>query len=191
VNHASNYGIGKIKLADALDVTAHEADMFLKIYHRTYPEVEKLYQHRIKDSVDRHSKVVNPLGRVYRIMDRKDLDLYQRCYSWFAQSTIADIVNRGGLRYFCQNPEVFEHAELLNQIHDSITVQIPLSAGWDQHSQVLEALMQSLLYPLHAHGIDFVLPVEVVLHTANLKDSVLIETLDALTLERAYNESVG
>lgn len=58
------------------------------------------------------------------------------------------------------NQELFHDVDILNQVHDSIWLQIPLSTPWNEHARKLLALKTSLEPTLSAHGREFVIPVD-------------------------------
>ena len=77
----------------------------------------------------------------------------------------ADKVNRQGLIPIYEDQENFKVIDLLNQIHDAIVFQIPLSRSWIEHAEALLKLLNLLLTPLKWHGTEFTLPVNIEMGT--------------------------
>ena len=102
---------------------------------------------------------MNCLGRKRRFEDRWGDELFKEAYSFNPQSTVADKVNRDGLCYvyytICgEYPEV----EILNQVHDSIVYQIPLSYGVDKILEIINKVRLSMESPILWEDRSFSIP---------------------------------
>ena len=95
--------------------------------------------------------------------------------------TVAGIINERGLCHVYYNQDRYKPVELLNQVHDSIVFQIPLSVPWEEHASILLGIRDSLETPLEWRGRKFVIPAELQLGK-NMKDMEDIEWADEQTL---------
>lgn len=161
-NHAFNYGLGYRKFALQCEISESEGRAIRERYFAAYPGVADYHRWVkafISDSRNGRT-LINLHGRRITLLDRWGDDLFKQAYSLIPQSTVADKLNEEGLCYVYENQEVFKHVELLNQIHDSIVFQIPISCGWDYHRACLEALTESFSKPLVWRGREFQIPVD-------------------------------
>ena len=68
------------------------------------------------------------------------------------------------------------------QVHDSIAFEIPLSAGWRRHAEILLDIKNSLETPLKTHGIEFIIPADIMMGYSLYKgDMKEIKGLDCPT----------
>ena len=85
--------------------------------------------------------------------------------------------------------ELFNEVDIINQVHDSIVFQIPLSAGWEFHAQVLNTLNESLTQPLVWRGNSFTIPADFVMHKHNILEKKKLKVpCTAQQLEELYHE---
>ena len=87
--------------------------------------------------------------------------------------------------YLYNNQEYFSKVQLLNQVHDSIVFQIPISAGWDYHFDVLMRIKSALESPISYNGIEFSIPIDCEMGL-NMKDTVECGLIVSEDLEEAY-----
>jgi len=165
MNHSSNYGITAYGLSEAFSIKKVVAATLLDVYHKTYPEIRGCYQRTIEELLKGTRSISNPLGRSRVFYDRMGDSLLQDAYAWPPQSTIADIINRYGLNHIYENQDIYKELELLNQVHDSIVFQIPLSVGWQNIGYMIRELVKSLTRPIQWKAQTFSIPLDVdVLH---------------------------
>jgi len=138
-NHGLNYGLGYKKFAYLYEIPETEARFIVERYHTAYPGVARFQSH-VRQQLQTNRTVVDLFGKKRVFFDRLDDTTYSEAYSFIPQSTIAHIINHYGIEYLHQQSRV----ELLNQVHDSLVFQIPLSAGLDYHAQILWELKNSL-----------------------------------------------
>jgi len=157
-NHSLNYGLGYKQFALRYEIPEVEAKRLRDAYYAVYPGVTQ-YQNRIKNALRKARCVTNLLGRIRYFADRWGNDLFQEAYAQVPQSTVADIINQHGVTYVYERQELFRPVELLNQVHDSIWIQIR-GTDWEHHAQILLAIKQSMEVELRASAGKFVIPVE-------------------------------
>ena len=158
-NHSLNYDLGYKSFALRFEMPETQAKMLVDRFHRVYPGIRQ-YHAWVRNLLQQNRRLVNCFGRVRVFMDRWGDDLFKEAYSWIPQSTIADKMNRQGINYIYYNPELFPSLELLNQIHDSLVFQIPVSVGWKEHARMLLLIKKSLETPMSWHGKEFMIPLE-------------------------------
>lgn len=174
VNHSGNYGVGYKKLALQADMQERFVRPILERYHELYPEVRGRYQAQVRQMLDRHRYVENPFGRRRRFYTRPGEETYNAAYSFLAQSTVADIVNRWGLSYIYDNPELAD-VYLADQVHDSVTVEIPLDRPWTYHAKALLLITRSLEQPITWQGRSFSIPCETQVARGTLANTKVVE----------------
>lgn len=144
-------------------------------------------QEMIKEILRKNNTTLtNLFGRKYTFKSRWGDDLFRDAFAFIPQSTVADKINRHGILYIYYNNDLFHPVELLNQIHDSILFQIPLSVGWEEHCRMLKLLVESLESPLEWRGRSFKIPAEVKMLPVNMRDGVTVSPQAPENLEEAY-----
>ena len=156
-NHGLNYGLGYKTFAFYYEIPERDAKFIVTRYHQAYPGVRD-YHRWVEDELRKDRTVTNIFGRRRKFMDRWGDALFKEAYSFIPQSTVADKINRQGLIEVYYDQGKYQHVEILNQVHDSIVFQIPLSAGWDYHAKVLLSIKESLEAPLSWRGREFIIP---------------------------------
>jgi len=162
-NHALNYGLGYKKFALMNEIKEADAKMLHEQAMLAYPGI-RVYHNWIENALrDNNQTLTNLLGRRRKFLDEmpspyNNSSLLTKAYAYIPQSTIADIINTRGLYYIYWNiPEV----KLLNQIHDSIVFEIPLSVPIERHIEILNSIKQRLEEPLVWKDKSFVIEVEI------------------------------
>ena len=158
-NHSLNYDLGYKSFALRFEMPETQAKMLVDRFHRVYPGIHQ-YHAWVRAMLQQNRTLVNCFGRVRVFLDRWGDELFKEAYSWIPQSSIADKMNRQGINYVYYNNDLFPELELLNQIHDSLVFQIPVSIGWERHAEMLLLIKKSLETPMVWHGKEFVIPLE-------------------------------
>lgn len=87
-------------------------------------------------------------------------EMHRKAYNFIPQSIVADKINREGLIYLYYNQDLFRHVQLLNQVHDSIVLQIPLSVPFSEHAEIIKHLRDHLQQPVTWMSRKFVIPLD-------------------------------
>ena len=183
VNHSCNYGIGSNELSYRLEITVAEAKLLLNAYHETYPEVRSRYQAQIIEMLRNGRRVLNPMGRTRIFLDRWGETLFQDAYAFFSQSAVADVINRWGLPIL----DAASEAQLLNQVHDSLVFQIPLSVPFTRHAEILNNLRLSLEQSITWRAATYHIPVDIQMIRSHFADTQnLGRVITARDLEGAF-----
>jgi DNA polymerase-1 len=159
-NHGLNYDLGYRNFSFAYEIPENEGKFIVERYHSAYPGVRNGYHAYVRQQLHKDRTVVNLMGRRTTFLDEMGHSLYKKAYSCNPQGSTGDIINERGINYIYYNQEDFGPIELLNQIHDSIGFQIPLSVSWLEHARMLIKIRKSLELPLSIHGRDFVIPAD-------------------------------
>lgn len=169
-NHGLNYDFGYKSFALLYDMPENDAKFIVGRYHESYPELRKNFHGYIKDCLHKNRIVPNLMGRkTIFITDLCD-STFKEAYSCIPQGTVGDIINERGMAFLYYNKQ-FKEVELLQQVHDSISFQIPLSMPWSYHAFVLQSLKDSLEKPITTHyGRSFVIPADVVMGLSLMKE---------------------
>lgn len=159
-NHSLNYDMSADAFSRHWLMPLDEGRRIHTRYHQVYPGVHK-YHEWIRAALGLDRKVTNLMGRTRLFLDRWGDSLFKSAYAFIPQSTVADVINERGLEfvYYSKDP-LMQKVELLNQVHDSIVFQIPVSLGWDAIATILSAIKTSLETPLTWRGNSFVIPAE-------------------------------
>jgi len=158
-NHSLNYDLGYKTFALRFEMSEPQAKQIVERFHRVYPGIRQ-YHAWVRRALSAGSRLVNCYGRVRVFLDRWGDDLFKEAYSWIPQSSIADKMNIEGINYVYYNQQLFHHLELLNQIHDSLVFQIPISIGFKEHANMLIRIKRSLESPVVWHDHSFVIPLD-------------------------------
>jgi DNA polymerase I-like protein with 3'-5' exonuclease and polymerase domains/uracil-DNA glycosylase len=158
-NHGLNYDLGYKSFAVYYAITEDEARFIVERYHKIYPGVRRWHKIIIQE-LQRTRALVNLFGRKRIFLDRWGDDMFKEAYSYIPQSTVAEVINQGGIRYIYENQTDFGAVQLANSVHDSIMYQIPLSEGNDYIAEVGWAVRQNLERPLQIRGREFPIPVD-------------------------------
>jgi DNA polymerase I-like protein with 3'-5' exonuclease and polymerase domains len=198
-NHGLNYMMGYKEFALHNQMSEGESEQIYKAYHAAYPgvaqgwdwQLEELRKTKTLESCWLKTKGVPeewclPRRRTFRapllLPDGKiNRDLWKEAVSFRPQNTVAEGVNIRGILFCYYNQDKFKHVELLNQVHDSLVFQIPLSAGFDYHSFAVNSIKESLEQPIFWKETKFSIPVDIEIGL-NLKN--VIKFKNAVTEEQ-------
>ena len=159
-NHSLNYDLGYRAFALVCEIQEVESKYIVERYHSVYPGVRQ-YHAWIRAQLSKNRTIENCLGRKRLFTNRWGDELFKEAYAFIPQSTVADIINERGLAYVMNNP-VFWGVEILNQVHDSLVVQISYEkVPVLHHAECLKLLVNSLQRPIAFRGQTFSIPADV------------------------------
>jgi DNA polymerase-1 len=173
LNHSLDYDLGYKQFALKFDLTESESRPIVEGWHQLYPGIRQ-YHSWIQSQLQVNRTITNLFGRKRLFLNRPDDKMHKEAYAQIPQSTVADKINEHGVEYlYYEEQDIFHPVDLLNQIHDSVVFQLPLSISWEQHAKILMMLKYSLEKPLEWHGKSFIIPLDIKMHIHNLskKDS--------------------
>jgi len=158
-NHGLNYDLGFRTFAFYYEIPEREAQFIVERYHRAYPGVRQ-YHAWVRNKLSQGRTLENCLGRKRLFLDRWGDDLFKEAYSFIPQSSIADKVNHHGLIPLYYDSD-FRKVDILNQVHDSLVFQIPLSLPIEKHVEILLNLRSRLEEPITFDGRSFSIPMDI------------------------------
>lgn len=159
-DHQFNYDMGPITYARKYGILPKDAKTLLALYHTAYPGVRR-YHTWVRDDLSRNNlEMINPYGRHRKFLGRTGDQMNRQAYNFLPQSTVADKINREGLIFLYEDQDRFKHLELLNQVHDSIVVQIPISIPLHKHAEMIAHLRDSLEQEISWRGRKFIIPLD-------------------------------
>lgn len=188
-NHALNYGMGEKKFALTCEIPIYEARRLRNAYLSNYPGI-KSFQNHIEWLLKNNARtLLNLQGRKRKFFGSWDIRLFEMAYAQIPQSTVADLINSRALIPL-HEIELFSPVETLNQVHDSVVFQIPLSIGLWKHAKILTALKISMEHPVtDLRSSEFIIPVDIELcKTAAGKEPIKISN-DVEQSYRSLKES--
>jgi len=159
-NHSLNYDEGYKEFALINEIPERDAKFIVDTYHKIYPGVRS-YHAWIRDHLSKGRTIIDPFGKRRIFLDRWDRDLFKEAYSHIPQSTVAHIINKRGILTIWLNQQTFNYVEILNQVHDSIVFQIPISTGLAYHARVLFLIKKALEQSVPWHDRDFAIPADI------------------------------
>lgn len=185
-NHSFNYDFGYRAFSVLYEMKERDGRYIWEAYRELYTGVPQ-YHRWVQDALNKDRSLTNLFGRKVRLFDRWGDELFKQAYSFIPQSTVADIMNSRGVCFIYERQDLFEQVQLLNVVHDSVVIQIPISAGWDYHESVLRAIKGNLEVNLTWRGQEFSIPASVK-HGRNLYDMKKIKFNKSIAeqLEETY-----
>ena len=177
-NHSLNYDFGYKSFAIKYEMMEKQAAFLVNSYHRAYPQIRSNYHANIKRDLRERRSLINLMGRTTLFLDKWGDNLFKEAFSCIPQGTIGDIMDQRGLNYVYFNKE-FAPVEILLQVHDDMTFQIPRSIPLRIHAQLLLNIYSSLTIPLKtSYGREFVIPADLVIckHTFSKEENKEIKS---------------
>lgn len=187
-NHSFNYGLSGKGFAIRFEMPNAEGDLLRARYLSAYPGVPQYWAWtQAKLSKDR--TLENPFGVRRKFMGRWGDDLFRQAYAWIPASTVANTMNFRGVLEIYYNQVLYKHVELLNIVHDSVVIQIPISTGFEYHANTLIKIVSNLSMPIQWKQTPFIIPADVKMGL-NLKDMTKVKGLDSSTIEGIYSQII-
>ena len=188
-NHALNYDLGYKNFSLQVEVPEAQGKWIVDRYHLAYPGIRQSYHAGIKKQLLVNRTITNLMGRKTLFLGEWGDKLWKAAYSCIPQGTTGDKINEHGLIFIYYDQVNFPDVELLTQVHDSISFQIPLSVSWEDQVIVLGLIKDSLETPLStSYGREFVIPAELKMgRNFNPDEGIKIETITAQALKEAYD----
>ncbi len=155
INHGLNYRLGARAAASKWNCTEAKAKELIDgVYFRLNPEIRRVFHEDVRQGlVTRGSVLTNVFGRSRRFFPRISRDkkgqlepdnaTWNEGCNWLGQSPVAHVVNVWGILPIYELAK-FRDVDLLNQIHDEIDGQIPLSLGWIKIAGLLRGIVAEL-----------------------------------------------
>lgn len=159
-NHGLNYDLGYKTFALYLEIPESAARFIVERYHQAYPGVRQ-YHAWVRAQLSKNRTLSNSFGRKRLFLDRWGDELFKEAYSFHPQSTIAEKLNIDGVCYVYYKLEEKEYVTLLNQVHDSIWFQIPLTLPLEEHAYIVHKIKTQLQTPITWRTRTYSIPADV------------------------------
>lgn len=185
-NHALNYGLHFVSAALRWEISQADAKRIYELYHNIYPGVQRMHSW-IRNKLREDRTLTNLFGHNLRFIGDWET-IQKQAFAFIPQSSVAQIINRQGLIRAYQDQELFHCLTLLNQVHDSLVFQIPLSAGFEAHAKTIGFLTDSLEQPLTFRGRTWSIPAELTMYGSHMTGGAELYRPTAEELERKYLE---
>lgn len=117
VAHGWNYGRGAKSIAEELNLTKKEVEVFIQKLSRTFPNIPAWHL-KIQQQLRATRTLITPFGRKRTFMGRWEDDLFREAYAFGPQSTVADYTNTALIKVV--NYNFLGNVEVLHQCHDEI-----------------------------------------------------------------------
>ena len=184
--HALNYGMGWATfLANVNDdadvtlvsITAADAKRIVSAYHRLHPNLERWWR-KVASALDARGSLETVFGRRRTFFGRRSAERYldqthKEAIAFEPQSTVADLLNRGLLKYwhrFDRDASRIWNADgmgdftgnhrrgrLLAQVHDAVLVSVPEEFAHVEAARLKACLEEEIVVA----GVSLTIPVSV------------------------------
>jgi len=188
-----NYGLGPDGFALQYGMSIGKGREIHRRYHEIYPGIKEWHA-AIREELARNNGFLsNCFGRRRQFLNRwSDVE---KAYDYKPQSSVARKINRDGICKLYYDQSTFRKAIFLNQVHDSIWYEVPLSNPRESVEMIL-ALKRSLESPILIRGRSFSIPVDTKVGFSISKDpgsmlSWKARRTDSATVEELVEELEG
>ena len=160
-NHGLNYDLGYKTFAFYYEIPESDSKYIVERYHAAYPGVRR-YHMWVQQQLRTSRSLEDCLGKRRTFLGRWGDQLFKEAYSHIPQSSVAGKLNRDGMLHLWNGKDGdYSGVELLNQVHDAVWIQIPLSLPLEHHVKLICQLKRSLESPLNWKSTKFSIPVDV------------------------------
>ncbi|MBU0846418.1 hypothetical protein KKH23_04455, partial [Patescibacteria group bacterium] len=186
-NHAFDYGFGPSSFAVKYGVSEAEGRHIRSSFHSLFSAIEGSFWPWVREQLKQNRTLTTPYGRKRLFLDRWDDELFRQAYAFIPQSTVGDHINFTGLIPIYYEQDKFGPAILMDQVHDSVAFEVPLSIGWEAHARMLLELKERMQRPLYWRASSFSIPAECKMGY-NLRDLKKVNWNDNPTVELLAKE---
>lgn len=138
-NHGLNYDLGYHNFSLLYEIELTHARKIVAGYNMLYPEVENRFRSHCRKMIRETGVITNLFNRKIRFFAEPCDHTYKASYACIPQGSVGDQISEWGMLPLHYNP-LFKECELLMQVHDRLTWQVPIAIGWQKIAeQILEA----------------------------------------------------
>ncbi|UCC20485.1 MAG: hypothetical protein JSV62_04125 [Promethearchaeota archaeon] len=130
-----------------------DATMIVNNFYKARPGIVE-YHNWISYKIKVGKPIINLLGRSRKFAGRHN-EILRKAVNQIPQSSVGDLIDSRGLYYISKN---LPNVELLNQVHDSIIIQINNKFEFKQHIEWLKEIKKSLEQPCIWKDKEFIIP---------------------------------
>jgi len=158
-NHGLNYDLGFKQFALYYEIPEKQAKGLIDGYHTLYPGVRQNFHSYVKYSILKSGYTKTLMGRKIYFFSNPTDETFKAGYASIPQGTCGDMINKHGVLYVY---ETYPEADLLMQVHDDITFQLPLNIGFEKIAEIILKIKQEMESPLYFQGSELIVPVDTV-----------------------------
>jgi DNA polymerase-1 len=147
MNHSLGYNLGYRAFALRFELPEGEARELVEGWHGLYPGVRGTFHAWVRAQLKESMTVVNCYGKQRKFFGQVG-EVDQDAFAYVAQSTVAAKINMTLNHIWAERFGVFEPMHLLNQVHDSLIFELPLSIGWEAITDVCKAVKEKMEEPV-------------------------------------------
>jgi DNA polymerase I-like protein with 3'-5' exonuclease and polymerase domains len=164
--HALGYGMQPPTLRKEINfvadvtgiaVTARQAQLIYDGYHELHPTLQQWWKRVLNQGIS--GTISTTFGRKRTCYGRGRgewlSETHKSMIAQEPQSTIADLLNRGLLRWWRQHDG--KHGQLLAQVYDSVLIQVPRAKA----ALCAQLVRRCLSEEIEVHGVKLTIPVDV------------------------------
>lgn len=199
-NHALNYGLHWKSAALRWEIKETQARRIYETKHAIHSGISRGMWQWIEKELQETMTLSNLFGFRRQFLgprgpwggwsERAAWDkIKKKAYAFPAQSTVAEIINRWGVKYLYYRQDLFHDVILLNQVHDSVWYQVPFNKEnpttkeFERLCEVISLVRDNLQQTLSFRGQNFVIPADTTLYLDNFADGVDVDTYTPERLE--------
>lgn len=151
--HGTNYYGTPRTMSKHLHTPTTIIQSFQTKYFEAFPSIP-LWHNWVIREIKAHGTITTPFGRRRMFFGRhNDASTHRKAIAYAPQSMTGEQIDRGMLQIW----QTYEQVHLLNQVHDSILMQIPYS----QHKYLIPEIMEVMAVPLTlVDGRVFTIPLD-------------------------------
>lgn len=158
-NHSLNYRVGYRTFALVNELDEREAKRIIELYRgKAYPGLNRWYE-EIDNQIRTTRTMENCFGRKIYFQGALNDDLFRAATAVVPQSSVFDVCGEAMEKYMNDDSELFEPAQLLAQIHDSLTFDFRSSDMGAAAAFAIKLGLDYLSPTLCYHGESYVLDV--------------------------------
>ncbi len=153
-NHGLNYNMGYRRFALENELPEGDAKRIVDAYHSAYPGIRKRFHRMVELQLREHQYLVNCFGQKGVFIGEIDVALLDAAYSFYPQSTVADITNKGMVSIHKTTVGPLHAVQLLLNGHDSLLLQALVLDHHDLYVKMVE-VDKAMTTPATYHGHTF------------------------------------
>jgi len=153
-NHGLNYNMGYRRFALENEMPEGDAKRIVDAYHSAYPGIRKRFHRMVELQLREHQCLVNCFGQKGVFIGDIDIPLLDAAYSYYPQSTVANITNKGMVNIHKATVGPLHTVQLLLNGHDSLLLQALVLDHRDLYVKMVE-VDRAMTTPATYHGHTF------------------------------------
>lgn len=142
-NHSFNYGLSPQGFSDKYQLALDLSKRIHTAYHRAYPQIHE-YHEVIRRQIQHFRRLDDLFGFPWYYTGMLTEETFRHGFNYVPQSTVGWIINEWGILAMYRDQSHFGHVAVTNQVHDSISFQMPLAIPLAAQADTIIRLKDSL-----------------------------------------------